>query len=167
MKVFLIAFSLVFLAACDSERESLPTGPTVPPPSIVPPAPVPTRREPGPVRMNPTPLSPTATVDVTVRHDDPHCFVNWDSTGACRQFEVTMPTDGTLVAAVTFPMPDRGFWNPEVFIAAPNGDWNQPRRGQTTNSVSMRAEAGLTYLVVVISYGPFPDALRMSVEVRQ
>jgi hypothetical protein len=166
MKALLIALSLAFVTACDSERPSVLTGPTpVPPPPIVPPAPMPPR-ETGPVRMNPMPLSPDANVDVTVRHDDPHCFVNWDSTGVCRQFEVTMSTDGTLVATVMHPVPDRGLWNPEVFIAAPNGDWNPPEYAATANRVSMQAKAGLTYLVVVISYGPFPDVLRLSVDVR-
>lgn len=165
MKQLLIAVSLVSLAACDSGRPPLPTGPTFPPPLIVPPGPAPATNT-GPVRTNPAPLPPGASVDVTVFDADPQCFVNWDASGRCRQFEVTMPTDGNLVAAVMHPVPDRGFWNPEVFIAAPSGAWNPPEYGVTANSVSMRGDAGLTYLVVVISYGPFPDRLRVSVEIR-
>lgn len=166
MKLLLTAASLVVLAACDSGRRSFTTGPTtLSPPPVASPGPV--GREPGPIRMNPTPLTPGASVDVTILADDPQCFPNWDSTGRCRQFEVTLPTDGTLVASVTLPVPDRGWWNPEVFIAAPDGDWREPEYGRTANSVSMSARAGLTYLVVVISYGPFPDVSPLSVEVRQ
>jgi hypothetical protein len=67
---------------------------------------------------------------------------------------------------MTLPVPDRGFWNPDVFIAAPNGDWIEHEFGSPTTSVRMRAQAGLTYVVVVLSYGPFPDVLSLRVEVR-
>jgi hypothetical protein len=165
MKALLIAVSFMLLTGCDSDRPSLPTGPTTVPAGPVS-VPVPAGRETGPVRINPTPLAPGAKLDVTVRADDPHCFVNWDATGACRQFEVTMPADGTLVATMTLPGPDRGLWNPDVFIAAPNGEWLEHEFGRPTTTVSMPAHAGLSYLIVVMSYGPFPDVLPLSVAVR-
>jgi hypothetical protein len=166
MKALLVAASALYLAACDFGSSRLLTGPTaLPRPPVE--APVAGPRTDGPTRVNPTPLAPGSTVDVTVLQDDPRCFYNWDATGACRQFEVTMPADGDLVAEVMLPLPDRGFWNPEVFLVDPYGNWNDPEHYPTTNLVRMRGEAGLTYLVVLISYGPYPDRLRLNVEVRQ
>jgi hypothetical protein len=112
-------------------------------------------------------VSPGADVVATVAADDERCFPNWDSTGRCRQFELTMPADGTLVATMTLPVPDRGFWNPDVFLVAPNGDWLPHEYGRPTTSVRMAAQGGQTYLVLVMSYGPFPDELQLRVEVRR
>jgi hypothetical protein len=167
LRSLLAALGLVALAGCNDSRSPTVTGPGLPvlPPDASPPPPPASRpRENGPVRGTPAPVTLGAEATATVEEDDPRCFQNWDATGRCEQFEVTMPADGILVATLTLPQPDRGIWTPEIFLVAPNGDWLPHEFGSPTTSVRMAAARGQAYLIVVMSYGPFPDALRVRVE---
>lgn len=168
MNRLIASTSLAFLlAACDSSRS--PIGPTLPPaipqPTSTPPSV--NRAEPGPRPITGTAVAPGTTIDVTIQQTDPACFPNWDSSGRCRQFDVAMPADGTLVATLTYPGPSRGDWNPDVFIAAPDGQWVPPDFGWPDRQVRSPAKQGMTYRVVVLSYGPFPDAVQLMVDVHE
>ena len=167
MKRLITVAGLVFLVtACDS---GLPTAPTaaanVPQSTGTSPGVVNTS-EPGPVPIVGSAISPGSRIEATVEDGDPRCFPNWDSSGRCRQFDVTMTADGTLVATLTGSGPSRGGWNPDVFLAAPDGRWMYPDLQWPANRVSWLAEGGVTYRVVVLSYGPFPDVLQLTVEVQ-
>jgi hypothetical protein len=167
MRSLIAALGLLALAACDGANSVSFTGlgPLLPPtasPAPPVPAPPPPSNS-GPVRTNPIPVPADAEVMVTVEAEDPRCFVNWDSTGRCQQFEVTMPADGRLIAVLTMPVPDRGFWNPDVFLVDSNGDWVEHDHGRPRITVRMAARAGEKYVVLVLSYGPFPDVLQLRV----
>jgi len=166
MKRLITVAGFVLVAACDS---SLPTAPTartpVQQPTGTPPGVVNTS-EPGPVPIAGTTIWPGDSIDVMIEDSDPRCFPNWDSIGRCGQFDATVPADGTLVATLTASGPSRASWNPDVFIAASDGRWIYPDFGWPATRVSLPVERGLTYRVVVLSYGPFPDVLQLTVKVQ-
>jgi hypothetical protein len=56
--------------------------------------------------------------------------------------------------------------NPELFIVAADGTWTWSGEGWPERQTTLPATAGLVYRVVVISYGPFPDAFALLVDVQ-
>jgi hypothetical protein len=104
-------------------------------------------------------------VTAAVESEDPVCFPNWDSTGHCRQFEMTALIDGTLVATLMAHGPSRGIWDPDLFLVGPDESWiwaGDPRPGRRG---SMSVSRGATYRLVVVAYGPFPDRFELTAEV--
>lgn len=162
-KRLLAALGPAFLAAaCGS---ALPTAPTtVPQPTGASSTP-PTVGVGGPSPIPGTSISTDITVQGTVNDRDPACFPNWDASGRCRQHDLTMPADGTLLATVRWT--SRGFYNPEVFLVTPEGHWvysDDPAWPE--RQVSLPAKTGLTYRIVVISYGPFPDGFELTARIQ-
>jgi hypothetical protein len=107
--------------------------------------------------MTGTTILPGDAIDVRIEDGDPRCFPRWDATGRCRQFDMTMPASGLLLAFLTVS-PSRGIWDPDVFIVAPDGRWD---------SGALQVQQGLIYRILVMSYGPFPDAIRLTLELRE
>jgi hypothetical protein len=166
LKLVTVAGLVFLLAACASDP---PTQPTVSPPTANSPTTPPPTGGSGSGGSGPEPITGTAIllgndVQAVVEDGDPRCFVTWDQTGRCRQFDVTTPVDGTLVATLTASGSPRGSLNPDVFLVAPDGSWMSAADGWPTKHVSGQVQGGLTYRVVVISYGPFPDVLQVNVE---
>jgi hypothetical protein len=157
MKRLIAIAAIVLTGGCDSN----PVRPTATP--AQPPAPVVNTSESGPVPIAGTPIQHGETVDVTVDLADPSCFMDWDSTARCRQFDFTAPRDGTLVAILFLGTPSRSASNPDVIIVAPDGDWRAPDFGWPQNRAQMLAKEGMSYRVVVLSYGPFPETTRLGV----
>ena len=163
MKLITVAGLVFLLAACESDS---------PPPPIVFPSPV-TPSTPslpggsgGLAPITGTAIPPGNNVQAVIEDGDPRCFPSWDATGRCRQYDVTTPANGTLVATLTASGSSRGSWNPDVFLVAPDGSWTVADDTWPTKHVSGQIQGGVAYRVVVISYGPFPDVLQVNVEVR-
>jgi hypothetical protein len=97
---------------------------------------------------------------------DADCFPAWDARGRCRAYQLTVEATGTLVATMTGTGPSRGLSNPEIFLIAPDGRWTWSGEGWPERHVDMAATSGLVYRVVVISYGPFPDAFALMVDMQ-
>ena len=152
-RVLILCGLLVLAAGCDSPRPSAPT-PIVPPPS--PPTAVPTPNgAAGPFgpASNPV-IAAGALIEGTVTGDDPVCFYNWDATGHCRQFDFVSASDGVITATLTWTGPSRGLlYDPDVFLAAPDVGWEYARDAWPEKHVTIRARSGVTYRVVVMSYG--------------
>src|SRR4029450_9739378 len=90
--------------------------PAVVPPALVPPTGVPTGPStPGPVGPSGTVLVPGQSIEGTVGDKDPVCFPNWDSSGHCRQFDITVRGDGILRALVEWTGTPRGVVESDVF----------------------------------------------------
>ena len=101
--------ALVLAAACDSRT---PTAPSANPlPSAVPAAP-PTGFGPAPIAS--TPIVAGSLIQGTVEPGDPVCFPNWDSSGHCRQFDLTASTDGILLATLKWERPSLGLYRPRI-----------------------------------------------------
>ena len=161
MKRLVAVLSFVLAsAACDSPT---PTAPASSPSSPNPTFPV---RGAGPSRIAATTIAIGDRIHGVVEAADPGCFPAWDATGRCRAYEVVAPMEGTLVANLTDTGPTRGIYDPEVFLVAPDGAWTFSTEGWPDRQVSFAARSGLSYLVVVISYGPFPDAFTLKVEMQ-
>ena len=157
MKRLIAIAAIVLTSGCDSN----PVRPTATP--AEPPTPVVNTTESGPVPIVGTPIQHGQTVDVTVGSTAPTCFLNWDSTARCRQFDFTSPRDGTLVATLFLRAPSRASDNPDVIIVGPDGDWRAPDFGWPENRAQMLAKEGMSYRIVVLSYGPFPETTRLGV----
>ena len=151
----LILAAVVLSAACESRG---PTAPSAnPQPSAVPPA-QPTGD--GPAPISGTPIVAGSLVQGTVEAGDPVCFPNWDSSGHCRQFDLTASSDGTLRATLTWEGLSLGGYDPELFVISPDGAWvYSPRH------LSFRGSTGQTYRIVVIGY-QLPQAFEVIVEVQ-
>ena len=155
------AFAAVVLsAACESRT---PTAPSAnPQPSAVPPA------QPagsGPAPISGTPIVGGSRVQGTVEAGDPVCFPNWDSSGRCRQFDLTAPSEGPLRATLKWEGPSRGVYDPELFVISPDGAWVYSEDPWPERHLSFRGSAGQTYRIVVIGYQP-PQAFEVLVEVQ-
>jgi hypothetical protein len=181
MKRLMAATGLAFLvASCDDRIPVSPSqtppstgpiifqqAPAVVPPAVVPPTGVPTGPStPGPVGPSGTVLVPGQSIEGTVGDKDPVCFPNWDSSGHCRQFDITVRGDGILRALVEWTGPTRGVGNSEVFLVPPDGSWTYAADEWPEKRVSLSVHEGLTYHVVLISYGPFPDFFKLNTDLR-
>jgi hypothetical protein len=161
-RALMAATFALLLAACDSPMTTAPT--TVTPPLPNNPTPPFVTPGPGPVPGAAPAVAIGESIEVTVEDGDARCYPNWDATGRCRHFAVTVSADGTLVAGVTAAGPNRGIWNPDVFVTTRDGLVFYPDFGWPTNHASGPVVAGFTYLVAVMSYGPFPDVLKLTIE---
>lgn len=147
-RVLIVCGSLMLAAGCDSPHPFAPTV-VAPPPT---PAPAPTGVT-GPFGPASNPAIAAGTlIEGIVTGADPVCFPNWDATGHCRQFDFVAASDGAIVATLTWT-PSRGLDDPDVFLAAPDGQWEFARDAWPEKHVTIRARSGVTYHVVVMNYG--------------
>jgi len=58
-----------------------------------------------------------------------------------------------IVATLTWTGPSRGQYDPEVFLAAPDGNWDLAPTAWPEKHVTIGVRGGVTYRVVVMSYG--------------
>ena len=154
------AITAVALAACESRTPTAPS--SNPQASEVPPA-RPTGSGPAPVSS--IPIVTGSPIQGTVDAGDPVCFPNWDSSGHCRQFDLTASSDGTLRATLTWEGPSRGVYDPELFLIPPNGAWVYSEDPWPERHLSFHGSTGQTYRIVVIGYQP-PQAFEVLVEVQ-
>ena len=95
------------------------------------------------------------------------CFYNWDATGHCRQFDFVSTSDGEIVATLTWTGPSRGkLFDPTLFLAAPDGYLDSDQDAWPEKHVTIGVRSGVTYRVVVMSYGEaeFTFGLRVDVQ---
>jgi hypothetical protein len=155
-RVLILCGSLVLAAGCDSPRPFAPTliVPPPPPPTVVPPASPPSTGAAGPFgpASNPV-IAAGVLIEGTVTGDDSVCFPNWDATGHCRQYDFMAASDGVIAATLTWTGPSRGLYDPEVFLAAPDGRWDYAPDAWPEKHVTIGVRGGVTYRVVVMSYG--------------
>ena len=167
-RVLIVCSSLMLAAGCDSPRLFAPTAiapPPVPPPPTAVPAPTTGAGPFGPA-SNPA-IADGTLIENTVTGADPVCFYNWDATGHCRQFDFVAALDGAIVATLTWTGPSRGLlYDPDVFLAAPDGQWEFARDAWPEKHVTMRAISGGIYRVVVMSYGESELSFGLRVDVR-
>jgi len=114
----------------------------------------------GPAPITGIPISAGQTVAASVRSTDVHCWDNWDRNAACRQFDFTAPADGRLVTTMTWEVPDRGLYNPELFLVSTDGSYVYCEQSATTRRGELPVKSGLTYRILVLSYS---DSLDFSV----
>ena len=164
-RVLIVCGSLMLAAGCDAPR---PFAPTLivppPPPTAVPPPPTGAAGPFGPA-SNPV-IAAGTLIEDTATKADPVCFPNWDSSGHCRQYDFVAAADGVIVATLTWTGPSRGPYDPDVFLAAPDGNWDVAQSAWPEKHVSIRVRSGVTYRVVVMSYGEaeFTFGLRVDVQ---
>lgn len=165
-RVLIVCGSLLLAAGCDSSRPFAPTAIVPPPPTAVP-APTPTGAA-GPFGPASNPeIAAGALIEGTVTRADPVCFPDWDSTGHCRQFDFVAASDGAIVATLTWTGPSRGLlYDPDVFLAAPDGPWEFAQDAWPEKHVTIRARSGVTYRVVVMSYGESELSFGLRVDVQ-
>ena len=155
---------VLLAVACNSALPIAPT--TVQPPATLPAGTASTPPN-GPAVIVGTRVSAGTPVEGTIDERDPACFYNWDATGLCRQFDVTAAADGRLVATLTWPGPSRGLlYDPDVFLVAPNGLWVYSQDQWPEKHATLPATSGLTYRIVVMSYGQAPLPFVLSVDLR-
>jgi len=99
-------------------------------------------------------------VEGVIDGDDPVCFRNWDSSGHCRQFEVTAPADGRLVVTLRW-IGSRGLYDPDVFIVAPDLAWAFSDPGWPEKYAMLPARRSLIYRIVVMAYGPSEQPFKL------
>jgi hypothetical protein len=162
--------AILFSTACE---RNLPTAPTTsggfP---TTPPAPMPTPPSavaPGssPDRISGTPIPLDVVIVGTVLGSDPGCFQNWDSSGRCRQYDITAPADGTLSATLKWAGPSRDLYDPDLFLVAPDGRWELAPVGYPEKQVSLGARAGGAYRAVVLSYSASPLEFELLVRIQR
>ena len=162
-----LAISLVSLTVGCDARDTLilPTAPSQTPtasggPGF--PGPVP---GPGPFyTATAMPVSDGSVVASAVEATDPVCFPSWDSTGRCRQYELTASINGTLEVTLTWPPPSRGTYDPELFVIAPDGSWIYADDLPPNRHGTLPITRGVKYRIVVIAYGEFPDRFELAVK---
>ena len=111
----------------------------------------------GPAIIPGTPISPGQTVAATVRLEDPNCFYNWDASGVCRQFDLTVPRDGTLRISLTWAGPTRGISDPDLFLVSADGSWLLADGAWPVRRVTSPGTIGSSYRIVVLSYAQALD----------
>jgi hypothetical protein len=177
-KALLISGLMVVIGGCANS----PTSPTaaIPPGSATSapptsPSPPPTTPIPGAPRIDvpgPTliPGSPTITagdtVEVTIQSSALTCFQNWDASAHCAQYNFAATADGALRATLRLPGPSRGYYNPELFLVSSDGAWQYMGNTWPEVQASIPVKNGLTYWIVILSYGPYPDTLRLTAELQ-
>ena len=156
-RVLIVFGCFVLSVACDSH------GPAAPTEIVVPATPRPT----GPSGPASNPLvAPGTLVQGIINGTYPVCFPNWDATGHCRQYDFVAATDGLLVATLTWAGPSRALYDPEVFLMSPDGGWEYARDAWPEKHVTIRARSGVTYQVVVLSYGESDLSFGLVVDVQ-
>jgi hypothetical protein len=136
-------------AACESRPPTVPSGnPQV---LTVPPAQPPGS---GPTPISGSPIVAGSPIHGRVESGDPVCFPNWDSSGHCRQFELSVLGDGTFRATLTWEGPSRGVYDPELFVISPDGAWVSSDNPWPERHLTFRGSTGQTFRIVVIGYQP-------------
>jgi hypothetical protein len=69
-----------------------------------------------------------------------------------------------LRVTLELPSPSRGMYDPEAFLVTPDGAWDYTFDPWPVRHVSVAAKNGLAYHIVVMSYGPFPDRVFLTVD---
>ena len=162
---FLVISLVLLTVRCDSRRTLiLPTAPSQSPAAAAAPpsfGPVPGT---GPGYTAATAVSNGTVVASAIEATDPVCFPNWDSTGRCRQYELTASINGTLVVTLTWPPPSRGIYDPELFLIAPDQSWIYADIVRPNRRGTIQIARGGKYRIVVLAYGQFPDRFELAVE---
>jgi hypothetical protein len=136
----------IVVAACDPNvvPTTSPSIETPPAPPTASPTPSPQQFADRPDLGDPTVIALNERVDGTVRPTDPACFVNWDSSEACRQYVLTAAAAGTLTVTLTWlagPQMDL------FVLRTPNG----PAEWDAFSTVTIDVTTGQTLGVVVMS----------------
>jgi len=166
-RVLIVCGSLMLAAGCDSPRPFAPTviAPPLPPPPTAVPPPTGAAGPFGPA-SNPV-IAAGVLIQGTVTGDDSVCFPNWDATGHCRQFDFVSAADGVIAATLTWTGPAcNPLYDPDVFLAAPDGPWDFAHDACPEKHVTIRARSGVTYRVVVMSYGESELSFGLRVDVQ-
>jgi hypothetical protein len=121
----------------------------------------------GPALVPGTSITAGTAVEGIIDGRDPECFPNWDATGHCRQYDVTAPSDGLMLATLQWSEPRRGLFDPDVFLVAPDGVWVYAPDGSGAKQAGLSVKAGLVYHVVVLSYGTEPQAFKLTVGLQE
>jgi hypothetical protein len=146
-------------AACDSRT---PTAPSVnPQPSAVPPA----QPGSGPAPVSGSRIVAGSPVRGIVESGDPICFPTWDSSGHCRQFDLTATSDVILRATLKWEGPSRGVYDPELFLILPDGTWVYSDTPGPERHLTFHGSTGQSYHIVVIGYQP-PQEFEVLVELQ-
>lgn len=173
MRAVVVLAAVVASGCGPSPSFVLPTAATLQPSASAPaPAPTPPSLPPnqvrGPIITPATTIVAGQVVAGTVESADPVCFPNWDSSGHCRQYEVTAPVDGLLVVVLNWPAePPRGIYSPELFLVAPDQSWSFADEVFPNRRGSAQVAKGDTYRLVVLAYGPFPDRYELTADVHR
>ena len=170
-RLAIVVGAVILVTGCEERRAlTFPsaiapaaTSPPVPPPT--PPSPAPDTRQPGPVLTAAIRITPGEVVPGSIELADPACFPNWDSAGRCRQYELTAPTDGTLLATLKVSGPTRGPYNPELFLVAPDASWYWAPEEWPERRLRLQARQGESYRIVVVAYGPYPEAFQITADI--
>lgn len=154
----LTTLALLFLIGCDSRG---PVAPSAPSP-VSPSPPSPGR---GPDAISGIEVKVGTVVSGTIDSRDPVCYPNWDSSGRCQQFDLTVPADGTLNVTLTWEGPSRDVYDPELFVRTPNGSWVYSQGLWPAKHARVLTAAGAPCRIVVIAYGPAqPFELRLDLQ---
>src|SRR5262245_11968502 len=115
----------------------------------------------GPLLISPQTIALGEDIRGAVQSADPTCFPNWDASGRCQQFEVTMTGPGTLTVRLHGTGLSRGMYNTEMFVVSPNEGWMCAGNSWPDQSISVTAQNREKFRLVVLSYGPFPDEFQI------
>jgi hypothetical protein len=159
----LCSILLAFLAAaCDSTYQ---TGSPIAP-GVSQPSPIGTPGT-GPTPIPGTSIAPGAVIEgATIDRRDPECFYNWDASGRCKQYNLTAPEDGLILATLRWPGPSRGLYDPDVFIVAPDGAWVYAADPWPEKHASLPVKSGQTYSIVVLCYGESSQTFALVVDLQ-
>jgi hypothetical protein len=145
---------LLLGVACQAPLPSAPTAVSVPP-AAAPAA--------GPAQANGPGSSFAEGIDIAagnvitgVIERGPACFQNWDASGRCRQYNITMPADGTLTVSLRWPSA-QGLSNPELFLVAPDGTWTYSDGPWPESRLGVATQTGVRYRIVIIAYAPLQE----------
>jgi hypothetical protein len=164
IRYLIAAVAVVTLTAgCDSRMPTAPSLTSVNPQVAAVPPVQPPASAPGPIAG--APLVAGSLAQGTVEAGDPVCFPSWDSTGHCRQFNVTASSDTTFRVTLKWEGPSHGLYDPELFLVPPEGDWAYADDPWPERELVFHASAGKTYRIVVIGYR-LPQAFEVLVEVQ-
>jgi hypothetical protein len=89
----------------------------------------------------------------TITQNDPACFVDWDASGLCKQYDLVAREDSELLVAMRWNGPSRGLYDPDVFLVAADGRWEYAPDAWPEKHVSLAVRSGQTIRIVVLSYG--------------
>lgn len=163
MRLIAALGSILLVAGCDS---GLPTAPTTVQPTPSTPSGGSGRGSGGPDLIEGMTISAGTTTEGTIAAVAPGCYQVWDASGRCGQFDITPATGGTLLVDVTWTGSSRGVLEPDLFLVSAEGMWVWSEAGWPHKQGTLRVKSGLTYHIVVISYGPFPDTFAVTADVQ-
>jgi hypothetical protein len=159
MRLIAALGSILLVAGCDS---GLPTAPTTVQPNPI----TPSGGSGGPDLIEGMTISAGTTTEGTIAAVAPGCYQLWDATGRCGQFDITPATGGRLLVDVKWTGSSRGVIEPDLFLVTAEGVWAWTGAGWPDKQGTLLVKSGLTYHIVVISYGPFPDTFAVTADVQ-